>query len=128
MKILHSAITSPVFELVKVIEVDITVGDDLIPTRIEILQDTARSDFFRCRVWELERFRLIPRFPMDENGTPLHISDDVIQVERSTTYAIFNKLDYRGFAAANVEAAVQMVIDDLKSFLEHTTLEKPEQI
>jgi hypothetical protein len=128
VKLLHSAITSPVFELVKVIEVDITLGEDLIPTRIEILQDSARHDFFRCRVWELEHFRLTPTFPMDGDGTPLHISDDVIQVERATTYASFNNLDYRGFAAANVEAAMQMVIDDLKSFLEHTTLEKPEQI
>jgi hypothetical protein len=63
---------------------------------------------------------------MGEDGEPLHISDDVIQVERSTTYRIFNNLDYLGFAAADAEAAMQMVIDDLKSFLEHTTLEKPE--
>lgn len=128
MKLIHSAITSPIFELVKVIELDITLGDDLIPTRIEIFQDTARSDFFRCRVWELEYFRLIPTFPMDENGEQLHISDDVIQAERSSTYAIFNNLDYRGFAAANSDTAMQMIIADLKAFLEHTTLESTQQI
>lgn len=115
------------FELVKVLELDIVLGDDLIPVRIEILQDSARNDFFRCRIWELEHFRLVPTFPMDEDGKPLHISDDVIQVERSSSYQIFNKLEYRGFVATNAEAAMQMVMDDLKSYLEHTTLESPEQ-
>jgi hypothetical protein len=122
MKITHSAITSPVFELVKVIELDITLGDDFMPTRIEIFQDTERTDFFRCRVWELERFRLTPTFPM-EDGKPLHISDDVIQVERSVTYRISEDL-CDGYVAADVDAALQKVIDDLNSFLEHVTGEK----
>jgi len=124
MKITHSAITSPVFELVKVIELDITLGDVFIPTRIEILQDTGRTDFFRCRVWELELFHLTPTFPMDEDGKPLHISSDVIQVERSATYRIFRDLSYEGYVAADADAALQKIIDDLKSFLEHVTGEK----
>jgi hypothetical protein len=123
MKITHSAITSPVFELVKVIELDITLGDDFMPTRIEIFQDTERTDFFRCRVWELEHFRLTPTFPM-EDGKPLHISDDVIQVERSATYERFRDPSYEGYVAADADAALQMIIDDLKSFLEHVTGEK----
>ncbi|MCI0524671.1 MAG: hypothetical protein L0Y75_05340 [Acidobacteria bacterium] len=127
MKIIHSAITSPVFELVKVIELDITLGDDFIPTRIEIFQDTKRRDFFRCRVWELEYFNLTPTFPMDENGKPLHISSDVVQVERSTSYCIFNNLSYDGFAATDADAALQKIIDDLKSFLEHVTGKKAKQ-
>ncbi len=123
MKITHSAITSPVFELVKVIELDITLADVFMPTRIEIFQDTERTDFFRCRVWELEHFRLTPTFPMDEGGKPLHISDDVIQVERSATYRISKDLSY-GYVAADADAALQKIIDDLKSFLEHVTGEK----
>jgi len=124
MKITHSAITSPVFELVKVIELDITLGDVFIPTRIEIFQDSERTDFFRCRVWELELFHLTPTSPMDENGKPLHISSDVIQVERSATYRIFRDLSYEGYVAADADAALQKIIDDLKSFLEHVTGEK----
>jgi hypothetical protein len=124
MKITHSAITSPVFELVKVIELDITLGDVFIPTRIEIFQDTERTDFFRCRLWELELFRLTPTFPMEEGGKPLHISDDVIQVERSATRSRFRDLSYEGYAAADADAALQKIIDDLKSFLEHVTGEK----
>jgi hypothetical protein len=122
MKITHSAITSPVFELVKVIELDITLGDVFSPIRIEIFQDTERTDFFRCRVWELERFRLTPTFPM-EDGKPLHISDDVIQVERSVNYRISEDLT-SGYVAADADAALQKIIDDLKSFLEHVTFEK----
>ncbi|HKQ92665.1 MAG TPA: hypothetical protein VJZ77_18540 [Blastocatellia bacterium] len=122
MKIAHSAITSPVFELVKVIELDITLGDVFSPIRIELFQDTERTDFFRCRVWELELFRMTPTFPMDE-GKPLHISDDVIQVERSATYRISKDL-CDGYVAADADAALQKIIDDLKSFLEHVTFEK----
>ncbi len=127
MKITHSAITSPVFELVKVIELDITLGDDFIPTRIEIFQDTERTDFFRCRIWELEYFHMVPTFPMDKDGKPMHVSDSIVQVERSTTYRIFKDLSYDGFAATDADAALQKIIDDLKSFLEHVTGENAKQ-
>jgi len=110
MKLTHSAVASPVFEFVKVIELDITLGDDFIPTRIEIFRDTERTDFFRCRVWELEHFNLTPTFPMDEDGKPLHISSDIVQVERSTTYRIFNNLSYEGFVAINANTALQKII------------------
>jgi hypothetical protein len=35
MKITHSAITSPVFELVKTVEVDLALGDEMWPTRFQ---------------------------------------------------------------------------------------------
>jgi hypothetical protein len=127
VKLQHSCITSPVFELVKVIELDLTFGDDFMPHRIEILRDTSNSNFFRCRIWEFENFNLIPTFPCDDNGKPLHISTDIVPVERSISYRIRNKLDYTGFEASSTEAALQLIIEDLKLFLAETTGEKPKQ-
>ncbi|MFN0121292.1 MAG: hypothetical protein ACKV2V_12405 [Blastocatellia bacterium] len=125
MQLIHSAITSPVFELVKIIELDLTLGEDLIPTRIEILRDMARDDFFRCHIRELEYFTLTPTFPCDDHGKPLHISSDVHLAERSSTYAHFNKRNYKGFSAPNTDAALRMILDDLAAFLEHVTNRRP---
>jgi hypothetical protein len=72
MTISHSAITSPTFELVKTVELDIRFGDDSWSIRIELLQAREAMDHFRCHVWELELFRLTPAFPQDENGLPAH--------------------------------------------------------
>ncbi|MBA2646605.1 MAG: hypothetical protein H0U81_07390 [Pyrinomonadaceae bacterium] len=122
MKLTHPNITSAVFELVRVLELDITLGDDFIPTRIELFRDTERDDYFRCHVWELEHFRLTPTFPQDGSGGPAHISDDVIMVERGTTYRI------RGFGgsftASSADAALEMVIAELNDFLKHVTGEE----
>ncbi|MBI4851266.1 MAG: hypothetical protein HY819_05510 [Acidobacteria bacterium] len=121
MKLLHSAIKSPVFELIKTIEIDIELGEDSWTSRIELFQDTEKRDYFRCRVWELELFRLTLSFPRNENGEPAHITDDSIWVERPFPRS---KIDYEGFIASNPDHALQSVIEDLKNFLEHVTGEK----
>lgn len=75
--------TSPVFELVKVVEVDIRMGEDFSwTTRIEIFRDTEPSGLYRCRAWESELFRLTPSFPRDEDEKPAHVTDDTILVAR----------------------------------------------
>jgi hypothetical protein len=121
MKITHSAITSSIYELIKVIEVDIELGEDAWTARIELFQDTERKDFFRCNVWERELFRLIPSFPRDENNEPAHFTDDAILVKRPIAHS---KLDYKGFVAPDQDTALKMIIDDLKYFLEYVTGEK----
>jgi hypothetical protein len=82
MRIIHSAVTSPVFQLVRTLELDIQFGENGWTTRIELFQDTESQDQFRCHVWELEMFRLTPTSPMDERGQPMHVCDDVIMVDR----------------------------------------------
>lgn len=122
MKLTHPNITSAVFELMRVLELDITLGDDFIPTRIELFRDTERDDHFRCHIWELEHFRLNPTFPRDDSGGPAHISDDVIMVERGTTYRI--KGFGGSFIASSAEAALETVIAELNNFLKHVTGEE----
>ena len=120
MKIKHSAITSPVFELVKTVEVDLTLLDETWPTRIEIFRATDRKDFFRCRVWQLESFRIQSTFPQ-KRGRPAHEpSDHRLIVEWQGPHVGL----YEDFVAESTEAALKKVIGDFKRFLEHTTCEK----
>lgn len=65
-------------------------------------------------------FRLTPSFPQDENNEPAHISDDVIMVERGILYGRI-KYPREDIVAPNADAALEVVIDDLKRFLEHAT-------
>jgi len=120
MKILHSAITSPVFELVKTVEVDLALGDEMWPTRFEILRDTERQDRFRCHVWQLEHFRIQSTFPQT-GGRPGHEpSDHRLNVEWVGPHVGH----YDDYVAADADAALRKVLEDFRKFLEHTTLEK----
>jgi hypothetical protein len=120
MKITHSSITSPVFELVKTVEVDLALGDEKWPTRFEILRDTERPDLFRCRISQLELFRIQSTFPQS-GGKPAHEpSDHRLIVEWDGPRAGH----YDDFVAADAEAALVTVIEDFRNFLEHATFEK----
>ncbi len=114
MTIRHPAITSAVYALVQTVEFDIQLGDQSWTTRIEILQDTARSDHFRARVWESELFRLTPTFPQDPPGYPAEQADDILQVDRGIGH---NYQDYRDFVAPSADAALRRVIADFEQFL-----------
>jgi hypothetical protein len=110
-----------VFALVKTVELDLAFSDESHgrwTTRIELLQDTESPDHFRCHVWELELFRLIPTFPMDEGEQPAQVSDDALMVERPLPH---RQVDYGDFVAPNADAALEIVISDLKTLLEHVT-------
>jgi len=100
---------------------DITLAEVYIPTRIEIWQDTERRERFRCYIWELELFNLTPTVPQDETGKPQDTCSDVIQVERSWRYARTQRVDYEEFLADSVEAALQIVTENVKAELEYIT-------
>ena len=121
MKIKHSAITSPIFELVKAIEFTLTL-EDRWEMRFEIFQDTETPDHYRARLWQHECHRLQPTFPQDDAGQPEHLQDVVVPYEWSNV-----KIgDYRDIYAASADEALAKVMGDFKQFLEHATLEKPE--
>jgi hypothetical protein len=123
MKVIHSAVTSAIYELVKTIEVDIQLGEDSWTTRVELLRNTEKSDHFRCRVWELELYRLTPSFPRDENNLPAHITDSPIFVERGIANSRI-KYPHEDVVTPDADSALQIVLGDLKRFLEHVTGEK----
>lgn len=120
MKFSHSAVKSSIYELVKTVEPDIQFGDNAWSTRIELFRDTESADRFRCRVWELELFRLTPGFPRDSNNLPSHTTNDTIMVERGVARQLI-EYPREDIIAANVEAALEIVINDVGRFLEHVT-------
>ena len=121
MRINHSAIRSTVYELVKVVEFELTL-DDSWPIRFEIFKDTERERHFRCRMWQLERHEIQPTFPQDEHGRPRpdHLYSPLIAVNFSGP----KMGNYDDIVAADADAALAMVIEDLKRFLERVTLEE----
>jgi hypothetical protein len=120
MKIVHSAITSPIYEISKVIEFDLNLGDESWPIRIEILRNSEIKGRFRSRIWQGEHFRIQSTFPMGDDGLPRdHPSDELIWVK----FMGPSLGDYDDFAAENSDAALAIVLSDFERFLEHTTME-----
>lgn len=108
MKIAHIPILNSVFELVKTVELDIQLGEDQWTTRIEIYRDRGKVDHFRCRVWELEFYRMTPTFPRNEKNQPATVTDDIIMVDRSFSYKGTN---FNNFIAPNVDKALDLILE-----------------
>jgi hypothetical protein len=123
MKIAHSAVTTPLYELARTFEVDLQLGGDSLTFRIEFFRNTDATDRFRCHVWDLERFRLKPTFPRDDNGEPSHVCDDIVMVERGMPRS---RIPYplEDIVAPDLDAALEIVLNDLKAFLDHVTTER----
>lgn len=123
VRIKHPAITSSIYELVKVVELGLTL-DESWPLRFEIFRDTERHDHFRCRIWQLERHELQPTYPRDENGKPRqdHLYHPLIAVD----FGGPQMQDYDDIVASDADAALRTVLEDFKRFLEHVTLVQPE--
>ncbi len=125
MRITHRAVASPMFDLVKTVELDIQMTeDDAWTTRVELFRDTERPTRYRCRVWESEIFRMRPSFPRDSADEPAHITDDTLMVERGLGASEIASLAHTSFEADNVEAALALVWEDVKRFLAHSTGER----
>jgi len=123
MNIVHSAIMSPIYELGKTYELDVRLGEVTFKMRIELFRNTEKPDHYRCHVWELEMFRLTPTFPMDESGQPAVISDDMVMVDRGIPSS---RVSYprEDIVAPSFEAALEIVMNDLKTSLENPTVKK----
>ncbi|HSE83878.1 MAG TPA: hypothetical protein VLB01_04970 [Thermodesulfobacteriota bacterium] len=109
-KIAHPAVTSPLFELIKTVEFDLALGEQILSIRFELFQDIERKDHFRCHMWELEFFRLTPTFPMNDKGQPQNTSDDIAMAERSFKLS----KSYDDFTASDADAALNTVLEDFK--------------
>lgn len=122
MKINHRAVTSSIFELVKTVELDIQLNAEITwTTRIELFRDTEHPQRYRCHVWEHELFRLTPSFPRDAVNAPAHVTDDILMVERGIARSDLASALPEPFEAPSIERALEMVLDELQTFLEYTT-------
>ncbi|MFQ6017092.1 MAG: hypothetical protein ACE5KF_02760 [Kiloniellaceae bacterium] len=113
----HPAIPGPIFELMKIVEIDCAFGGQMVPVRIELYRDTENASRFRCRLWEREAFRLTPTFPQNEAGQPTEISDDEILAERSGQLS----KEFDDFMAPDPETALTVVLNSLLERLEQGT-------
>jgi hypothetical protein len=113
----HSTIKSSIYELIKTIEFDVEIGDDGFSLRLELFQSLEDSKTFRVHLWRTEFYRIQSTFPQ-ESGTPKHEpSDELIWIDWSTQL----QEDYNNFQAENAENAVQLVLDEIRKRLVHTT-------
>lgn len=106
MKIKHSAIISPIFELIKTIELDIQFRDESWTTRIEIFRDTEISKFYKCNVFKTELYRITPSFPQDTHNNPIDKTDINLY---SKWFIPFSKIDYSYFQANSIDDAIQII-------------------
>ncbi|MDJ0724986.1 MAG: hypothetical protein QNJ38_07745 [Prochloraceae cyanobacterium] len=117
IEINHPHIISPIYELVKVLEFDIDLGDDRFPLRLEIFRSLADNCLFRARIWRTEFFRIQSTFPQEENSQPSHDpSDELILLD----FSDYLTKDYENFRANSLESAIALIIKDLQQFLDKT--------
>ncbi len=106
-----------VYELVKVVESDVEIGDDRFPLRVELFQNTNDAHRFRARIWRTEMYRIQSTFPQDElTHEPVdRPSDETILVDHS----LYLGRSYSEFEAESQEAALQLILKDYRMFLAH---------
>ena len=117
MNISHPFVKSEVYELIKTIEFDIAIGEDEFILRIELFRVNSDPTNFRAHIWRREFFRIQSTFPQDaETHEPVDTaSDELIFVDDS--HQLQGK--YSHFQAESESVAMQMILDDFQSWLQH---------
>ena len=117
MNISHPAIKSEIYELARMIEFDVALGEGSFNLRIELLRAISSQHRFRAHIWRSEFYRIQSTFPQDdETHKPVDPpSDELIFIDYSTQLGG----DYSDFPAEDDTAALQMVLDDFQNHLKH---------
>ncbi len=104
-----------IYQLVKVVEFDVEMGDDQFAVRVELLESNAKGRHFRARIWRTEMYRIQSTFPQDESmHRPAHLpSDETILVDHS----MYLGRSYSDFEAESQDAALRSIMDDYQTFL-----------
>jgi hypothetical protein len=113
-----SGMSTTIFELLRILEVDLEIEEDAWPVRIELYRDKEDEAHFRARVWLLETFRIQPTFPQNEQGLPQdEVADEDVLVEWSYNLSE----DFNSFSAESEEEALQQILGALEEFAAHAT-------
>lgn len=105
-----------VFELIKTFTFDILSDSGNIRGRVELFQNVENPKQFRFGTYEAEMFHLNPTFPQNDEGQPLHSSDEMLWIER--TFPTRSQ-DKKNFVAENVDEAVEVILSHIESFHQH---------
>ena len=106
------------FRRIEVVEFDVLMSDHgPFPTRVELFQSQGDSSLFRVRLWQLETYRIQPRWPADpESHEPAEAaSDEEILVERS--HYFHGEFDPLQFRAPSPDSALEMAMAAYERFL-----------
>lgn len=122
MKLHHSAIRSPFFKLVTILEVDLAFDDESWPIRFELFRNTEKKGHYRCRIRQGEFHRLLATLPQ-KKGRPFEAQDALIFID----WGGAKMGNYDDFKAPSAAKAMKLIISDFKKFLKHTTGESPRQ-
>lgn len=117
MRPFHPNVTSPIFELVRTIEFDITLGEDVFPLRLEVLSDTEDRNRFRCRIAEHESYDVQPTFTMDkQSSAPLHGSCSVLLLVGDNAPFLLGP-EFDDFNATDTDDATRKAVAEVKATL-----------
>jgi hypothetical protein len=105
-----------VFEQIRSFEFEISSDNGNIVGKIELFQNLENSEHFRFRTLEAEMFRLIPTFPTNEDGQPLHISDEMFWVMREFPSERKGKNE---FVAKDIDEAIKIVLAQIELYYKH---------
>ena len=104
-----SDIAGPLFELVRTIEFDVSIGDAAVPIRVELFQAMNDETRFRARVWQREE---VPQ-PDAEEASESESSVPEVLAERAVDLGE----EYLDFEAEDSDAALYAILEDLASRL-----------
>lgn len=120
MRIQHPLVKSSVYVLTKTLELDLEVGGDYVPARLELFRDTSRKNRWRVRLWERECCRLeevigpgSPGLEGSARGKHPRVDEEIL-VER--TWELSEALE--DFEAKDARAALRFAVDRLTEHLE----------
>ncbi|HEX2679733.1 MAG TPA: hypothetical protein VHQ03_00405 [Candidatus Dormibacteraeota bacterium] len=107
------------YELVKTVQLNVSLGDDSFALKVELFQEAADNHRFHADIWRNELFRIQSTFPQDpSSGRPLHNpSDEMILIDWSTNLVG----DYSVFNAESAAAALDTVVQDIQNALDKAT-------
>jgi len=108
-----------IFELIKTFEFEILSNNEKIKGRIELFRDLANSELYRFATLEAEIFRLIPSFPSDDEGNPLHDSDETLWTQRTFPGS---KIQAKEFTAKSEAEAIETIISEIEAFYRHVLI------
>jgi hypothetical protein len=117
MDMSHPFVKSETYELIKTVEFDVSIGDDAFILRVELFRVASDHNYFRAHIWRREFFYIQSAFPQDDKThEPIDPpSTENILVDYS--YQLSGK--YSHFQAESPAAALQVILDDFKRWLEH---------
>jgi hypothetical protein len=107
MEFAFPEIAGPMFELVRTVEFDVTIGETGVPIRIELFQAMDDPVRFRARVWQREELKPPAETEAAAKG-PERAMPEVL-AERPVDLGD----DYLDFEAEDADGALHAVLEDL---------------